>query len=84
MTITKTPLKEIAESGTYAIKVTTIEQVKALLPDYFGMEDLEHFFRTVPNHREFIGGAIHPVRGPELVFVHPEGKQVLAFDEVEF
>lgn len=79
----KIPLSTILTNSRYAIKVTTIEQAKALIPDYFAMEDLEHFFSYVPGHREFVSSAVHPVRGPELVFCHPEGKQVVEFDDVE-
>lgn len=84
MTTTKIKLSTILKDEQYAVKVTSIEQVKKIMPDYDNVADLEFFFQTDPKHKEYVGGKIDPVKGPFLGFIHPGGRIVIVFEDVEF
>ncbi len=79
----KTPLSEVLRNNNYAIKITSADQVKKLVPGYDRLNDLELFFQTDKNHREFISGN-HGPEGSGFFFCHPQGKQILDYEEVEF
>lgn len=83
MTTTKIPLSEILRNNRIAIKVTSAAQVKKLVPDYPRIEDIELFFETDKRHKEFIGAA-YGANGSGFYFAHPEGKEIVDFEDVEF
>lgn len=75
----KTPLSKILSSKNIAIRVTSAEQAKFLVPNYEHPEDLEMFFQMHKKHCEF---ATPTETG--FYFQSPEGKKVISFEEVEF
>lgn len=83
MTKMKTPLSEVLQNCNYAIKLTSVDQVKKLVPGYERMDDMELFFQTDKNHREFVGASYGP-EGSGFYFIHPENKKLIDFDQVEF
>ena len=83
MTSTKIPLTEILRSDAYAIKLTSAEQVQKLVPGYNRLDDMAFFFDADPMHREFVSPAFG-ASGTGLFFCHPEGKEVIDFNDVEF
>jgi len=83
MTALKIPLSKILLNQQYAIRVTSADQVKKLVPNYSRMDDIEMFFQTDKQHREFVG-ANHYAGGAGFYFTHPEDKQIIDYDKVEF
>lgn len=79
----KVKISDILKSEKYAIKVTSLEQAKLLVPIYKKFDDLELFFKNDPNHREFIGSRHTMNKGFHLYFVHPSGKSIIDFEDVE-
>lgn len=83
MTTTKLTVSDILKSDRYAIKATNIQQILKLIPDCKLIEDMELFFFTDPLHAEYIGTRHSVKRGFNLDFVHPEGKVVIDFEDIE-
>jgi len=54
-----------------------------LVPIYKKFNDLELFFNNDPNHIEFVGSRHTMNKGFHLYFVHPQGKTVIDFDDIE-
>lgn len=83
MTTTKIPLSEILKNENYAIRITSAEQAKELVPGYNKQEDLELFFQHHKHHSEFVG-ATHGPSGSGFYFLNPTDKTILDFEDVEF
>lgn len=75
----KTPLSQILSNNKIAIKVTSAEQAKFLVPEYPHPEDLEMFFQLHKSHCEFVSPT-----GTGFYFMDPTDKKVIDFEEVEF
>lgn len=73
------PLSQILQNNKIAIKVTSAEQAKILVPDYYYPEDLEMFFQLHHSHKEYVTAS-----GTGFYFQSPEDKEVIDFEEVEF
>ncbi len=79
----KIKTSEILKSEKYAVKVTSLEQAKKLVPIYKKFDDLALFFKNDPNHIEFVGARHTMNKGFHLYFVHPQGKTIVDFEDVE-
>lgn len=79
----KIKTSEILKSEKYAVKVTSLEQAKKLVPIYKKFDDLELFFKNDPKHVEFVGSRHTMNKGFHLYFVHPQGKTIVDFDDIE-
>lgn len=79
MSPTKTPLSQILSNNKIAIKVTSAEQAKFLVPDYRFHEDLEMFFQLHRAHKEYV-----TANGTGFYFQSPDEKEIIDFEEVEF
>lgn len=79
ITNSKIPLSQILSNNKIAIKVTSAEQAKFLVPDYSHPEDLEMFFQLHKSHYEFVSAG-----ETGFYFQSPENKEVIDFEEVEF
>jgi hypothetical protein len=79
----KIKTSEILKSEKYAIKVTSLEQAKKLVPIYKKFDDLELFFKNDPNHREFVGARHTMNKGFHFYFVNPNGRTIVDFEDVE-
>jgi len=75
----KIPLSQILSNNKIAIKVTSAEQAKFLVPEYPHPEDLEMFFQLHSKHSEYVTAS-----GTGFYFQSPENKEVIDFEEVEF
>lgn len=73
------PLSQILSNNKIAIKVTSAEQAKFLVPDYETPEDLEMFFQLHKSHYEFVTAS-----ETGFYFQDPTDKEVIDFEEVEF
>jgi len=82
--LVKMKISEILKSEKYAIKVTTLEQAKKLVPIYKNFDDLELFFKNDPKHIEYVGARHTMNKGFHLYFVHKEGKIILDYKQIEF
>lgn len=83
MTQQKIKSSDILKSEKYVIKVTSLEQAKKLVPIYKKFDDLELFFKNDPNHREFVGARHTMNKGFHFYFVHPQGRTIVDFEDVE-
>ena len=79
----KIKTSEILKSEKFAVKVTSLEQAKKLVPIYKKFDDLELFFKNDKNHIEFVGSRHTMNKGFHLYFVHPEGKTIVDFNDIE-
>ncbi len=79
----KMKVSEILKSEKYAIRVSTLEQAKKLVPIYKNFDDLELFFNNDPNHVEYVGARHTMNKGFHLYFVHKEGKKIIEFENIE-
>lgn len=79
----KIKASDILKSEKYVIKVTSLEQAKQLVPIYKKFDDLALFFKNDPNHIEFVGARHTMNKGFHLYFVHPQGKMIIDFEDVE-
>ena len=79
----KVKISDILKSEKYAIKVTSLEQAKKLVPIYKKFYDLALFFKNDPNHREFVGARHTMNKGFHLYFVHPQGRTIVDFEDVD-
>jgi len=80
---TKIKTSEILKSEKYAVRVTTLEQAKILVPMYKSFEDLELFFNNDPKHVEYVGARHTMNKKFHLYFVHKEGKTIIEFENLE-
>lgn len=83
MVAQKIKLSDILRSEKYAIRIRTLEQAKQLVPIYKKFDDLALFFKNDPNHTEFVGSMHTMNKGFHLYFVHPQGKTIVDFEDVE-
>lgn len=83
MILQKIKASDILKSEKYVIKVTSLEQAKQLVPIYKKFDDLALFFKNDPNHIEFVGARHTMNKGFHLYFVHPQGKMIVDFEDVE-
>jgi hypothetical protein len=79
----KIKTSEILKSEKYAIRITTLEQAKRLVPIYKKFNDLKFFFENDKNHSEYIGMRFTMNKGFHLYFVHPEGKTIVEYEDID-